>query len=279
MSSDQRWHVPAPTMNAWVGGRTSAVVADTIEQHVMACAHCRAAAADVTRDVGDVDLEAAWAGVADRIEPQSPSVVVRLLRRVGVPEPDAVVAGMTPAFTAAWVAALTAVLGATLMASFVSPDRALATYLLLAPLVPLGGVALSYGEGVDPAYELTLTTPYPQFRLLLLRTAVVLVACAPLTILVGLALQPWWVALAWLAPGLAFVLATLAASTWWPLRYAAGVTGTLWVAVTASAFLAGDELAVVGPVAMAAYAGVVAAAGWVLGTRGQALSRMVVGPW
>ncbi len=279
MSSDQAWHVPAPTMSAWVGGEASAVAADTIEQHVMACAHCRDAAAVATRDLASVDLDRVWAGVTDQIHPQSPSAVVRVLRRLGVPEPDAVVAGMTPAFTAAWVAALTAVLGATLLASFVSPDRAQAAYLLLAPLVPLGGVALSYGEGVDPAYELTLSTPYPQFRLLLLRTAVVLVACAPLTILVGLALQPWWVAFAWLAPGLAFVLATLAASTWWPLRYAAAGTGTLWVAVTASAFLLGDELAVVGPVAMAVYAGVVAVAGWVLGTRGQALSRMVVGPW
>lgn len=279
MTSDQAWHVPAPTMSAWVAGEASAVAADTIEQHVMACADCRGAAALATRDVGAVDLDRVWAGVTDEIHPQSPSAIVRLLRRLGVPEPDAVVAGMTPAFTAAWVAALTAVLGATLVASFVSPDRALAAYLLLAPLVPLGGVALSYGEGVDPTYELALSAPYPQFRLLLLRTAVVLVACAPATTLAGLALQPWWVALAWLAPGLAFVLATLAASTWFPLRHAAAFAGTLWVVVTTSAFASGDELAVVGPVALGTYAGATAVALWVLRARGQALSRMVVRPW
>ncbi len=279
MSTDQRWHVPEPAMSAWLRGLATAVVADTVEQHVMACADCRAAAAVATRGLGGVDLDRVWAGVADQVEPQSPTALVRVLRRLGVPEADAVVSGMTPAFTAAWVAALTAVLGATLVASFVSPDRALATYLLLAPLVPLGGVALSYGESVDPTYELALSTPYSQFRLLLLRTSVVLVACAPVTVLVGLALQPWWIAIAWLGPGLAFVLATLAASTWCPLRYAAGGAGTLWIVLTASAFALGDELAVVGPVALSVYAAVVAVAAWVLGTRGPALSRMVVGPW
>lgn len=279
MRTDGVWHVPEHLMRAWVAGLAGAVAADTVEQHVMACADCRAAAAVATRDQRPVDLDGVWSAVADQIEPQSPGVLVRILHKLGVPEQDAVVLGATPAFTAAWIAALAAVLSATLLASFVSPDRALEVYLLVAPLVPLAGVAVSYGEGVDPSYELALSAPYPQLRLLLLRTVAVLVASAPVTILAGLALQPWWVALAWLGPGLAFVLVTLAASTWYPLSYAAGGTGTLWLVITLLASARGDELAVIGPVASFIYTVVVVSAAWVLVVRGQAFSRLVVGPW
>ena len=65
-------------------------------------------------------------------------------------------------------------------ASGLSPDRALGFYLLLAPLVPMAGVAAACGPGWTRSYELAVTTPYSQLRVLLLRTAAVLVCAVPL---------------------------------------------------------------------------------------------------
>jgi hypothetical protein len=46
---------------------------------------------------------------------------------------------------------------------------------MAAPLVPLVGVAVAYGPEADPAHELTATAPYSGLRLVLLRTAAVLI--------------------------------------------------------------------------------------------------------
>ena len=66
--------------------------------------------------------------------------------------------------------------------------------------VPMAGVAAAYGEEVDPAYELSIAAPYSQLRVLLLRAIAVVIVSVPLTVLAGLALRPWWVAVAWLRP-------------------------------------------------------------------------------
>jgi hypothetical protein len=238
------WHVPADTRAAWVAGDVSAVEGASVEQHLMGCSRCRADLAGTSPP--GLDLDGVWAGIVDRVEPPRPTPLARVLRTLGLGEPDSLVLGAAPAFTASWVAATAAVLVLTLAAAVVDPGRTLALYLLLAPLVPVAGVAAAYGDGVDPTYELGVASPYPQLRLLLLRTTAVLVLAVPFTVLAGVALDPWWVAVAWLAPGLAFVLLVLASTTWLPPAYASTAVALLWTTATVVALLTDHPLALVG---------------------------------
>jgi hypothetical protein len=182
------------------------------------------------------------------------------------------VLGTVQSFTASWIAAIAAVVGLTALAAMAQPERMLVTYLLFAPLIPMAGVAAAYGEEVDPTFELTVASPYSQLRLLLLRTAAVLVAAVPATILAGLAISPWWVSLAWLGPGIAFVALVLAAATYVPPKYAAGGIATAWLAATMVAALSGHELDLVGPLATMLSVGAAGFAGIVLAARRHELS-------
>ena len=94
----------------------------------------------------------------------------------------------------------------------------------------------------------------------------------PATILAGLAISPWWVSLAWLGPGIAFVALVLAAATYVPPKYAAGVIATAWMTATVVAALSGHELDLVGPVAALASAGAAGLGGIVLAARHDELS-------
>ena len=51
-------------------------------------------------------------------------------------------------------------------------DGGLGLFLLVAPLIPVAGVAAAYGPSSDPSYEAVLASPYPMVRLVLLRTVV-----------------------------------------------------------------------------------------------------------
>jgi hypothetical protein len=266
------WHVPADTRAAWVAGHVTAVEGASVEQHLMGCPRCRADLAGTSPP--GLDLDRVWAGVVDRVEPPRPSPLARLLRVLGVGEADSLVLGAAPAFTASWVAATAAVVVLTMTASFADPARTLALYLLLAPLVPMAGVAAAYGDGVDPTFELGVASPYSQLRLLLLRTAAVLALAVPLTVLAGAALDPWWVAVAWLAPGLAFVLLVLASTTWFPPLYATSTVALLWATASVVALLTDHPLTLVGSwsALLSALVGAVAAA--VLVARRDALSTV-----
>jgi hypothetical protein len=46
------------------------------------------------------------------------------------------------------------------------PDASLA-FLTVAPLLPLAGIAMAYGPGIDPTYEIGLAAPMRSLRLLL----------------------------------------------------------------------------------------------------------------
>ncbi|UYQ64352.1 zf-HC2 domain-containing protein [Streptomyces peucetius] len=113
--------------------------------------------------------------------------------------------------------------------------------LLVAPLLPLAGVGLSYGRHSDPAHEIAVSTPSGGLRLLLTRTAAVLAAGVPLLTAVG-ALLPSGAggpgAAAWLLPGLALTLAALALGSYVGCRTAAAVLGAGWLAVVVLPVLA-----------------------------------------
>ncbi len=209
-------------------------------------------------------LDSNWRAIAADLDAPAPSLLERGLRRVGVGEAAARMAASTPALRRSWVigtaVALLFGLGA---ADPARPVEGLLVLLALAPLIPVAGVALAYGPGSDPAYEMALVAPASGWRLVAVRTAAVLAFSVPATALAAAATpgRSWWAA-AWLVPALALSLACLALTTWFPPRRAALGLGGAWLAaVTVVAQVAGDPLAAFGPVGQLAalVAGAVAA--------------------
>ncbi|MFI0775110.1 zf-HC2 domain-containing protein [Streptomyces sp. NPDC021212] len=104
--------------------------------------------------------------------------------------------------------------------------------LLLAPVLPSLGVAVSYGRHADPMHEIAASTPSGGLRLLLTRTAAVLSVSVPLLTLAGLLLPATAGApgaAAWLLPGLALTLAALALGSYVGCRAATGAVSIGWL--------------------------------------------------
>jgi hypothetical protein len=112
--------------------------------------------------------------------------------------------------------------------------------LALAPVVPVAGVALSYGPHADPLHEIAAATPSAGLRLVLTRTAAVLAVSLPLLTLAGALLpssgSPG--AAAWLLPGLALTLASLALAAYFGVRTATTLTGGGWLCAVLGPVLA-----------------------------------------
>ncbi|MFF9085490.1 zf-HC2 domain-containing protein [Streptomyces sp. NPDC014991] len=159
-----------------------------------------------------------------------PSRFVRLLWAAG------------PAVRGAWLPAVVGVAVAALALSYGAGfPGARALLLAVAPLVPVAGVALSYGPHADPLHEVAAATPGGGLRLALTRTVAVLAVSLPPLTLAGLLLPASGApaAVAWLLPGLALALATLALASFTGCRAAAGVTGGGWLFAVLSPAVAG----------------------------------------
>jgi hypothetical protein len=120
--------------------------------------------------------------------------------------------------------------------------------LAVAPLVPVAGVALSYGRHADPLHEIVATSPSGGLRLVLMRTAAVLAVSVPLLTGAGLLLPATDprlpqapAAAAWLLPGLALTLATLALSGYVGCRTASAVVGGGWLLALAAPLLTAPD--------------------------------------
>ncbi|MFJ4323647.1 zf-HC2 domain-containing protein [Streptomyces tricolor] len=162
--------------------------------------------------------------------------------RPGLPRLARLLWAAGPAVRGAWLPAVLAVAVAALALSYgagVAGARAL--LLAVAPVVPVAGVALSYGPHADPLHEVAAATPGGGLRLALTRTVAVLAVSVPLLTLTGLLLPSSGApaAAAWLLPGLTLAPASLALASFVGIRVAAGVTGGGWLcAVLAPVVLA-----------------------------------------
>ncbi|MFJ9583971.1 zf-HC2 domain-containing protein [Streptomyces acidicola] len=108
--------------------------------------------------------------------------------------------------------------------------------LLLAPVLPVFGVAASWSRGLDPAYELTASVPRAGLHLVLRRTASVLVVLVPVLSVGGWATGV--TAAQWLLPCLAFTSATLALGGVVGVNRAAVALVTVWAGVIVAPTLA-----------------------------------------
>ncbi|MEV7398965.1 hypothetical protein AB0N93_00970 [Streptomyces sp. NPDC091267] len=143
-----------------------------------------------------------------------------------------------PALRGSWAAALVLVaLGAVALAyggGLGGTARPL--LLVVAPVLPLAGVGVSYGRSADPMHEITATAPGGGLRLLLVRTAAVLAVTVPVLTLAWAVLPasaggPG--AVAWLLPGLAMTLAALALSSYVGCRTGASSVAACWALAVA----------------------------------------------
>jgi hypothetical protein len=159
-----------------------------------------------------------------------------MLLRLGIPMSDVVVLQSVAAQSRPWTIATTLLLVAAALAAMLGPvDAAHYTFVLVAPLVPAVGVAVTYRlvpSGVDLVER---SAPFSPARMLLWRTAYIVAAAVPLAVLAGvLVLADPLMAVGWLLPAAACTSCVAAAATWTdPVRPAA-VVAFVWAAVVIS---------------------------------------------
>jgi hypothetical protein len=232
------WHVDEQLLDRYVTGDAPPGLAASVEAHVVRCAECRG------RMVPAVELprlDRVWSEVLERLDAPVPGPVERLLRALGVRDDTARLLAATPSLRGAWLGSIAVVLALALAAAHAA-DRGVAVFLVLAPLLPVAGVAAAFSPLTDPVHELATASPYSSVRLLAVRSAAVV---AVTVLLAGGAaiLLPGapWLAAAWLLPALALTAGTLALATWFDPLHSALVLTTAWLGTTAPAFAPGRD--------------------------------------
>lgn len=223
------WHADPALLAAYVAGDLDAIEGASVEQHMGHCSACRRAVAPLV----DARLLArGWSGVRATVEAPALPLPIRAARRCGVSEPTAVLLAATASLRTAWLVAAFVALAFATLAVGLSGKEMLAPFLLVAPLVPVIGVAAAYGPQHDPLETLVVTAPYGRTRLILVRTLAVLVSVLPFTAVLGLLLPgPAWLAAAWLGPALALVPILLALSSFVGPRTGVAVVVLAWSGV------------------------------------------------
>lgn len=223
------WHADTGDIARYSAGAIDDTRAASIEAHLVACAQCReqvAGAADQSR------LNATWAEIVDIVESPRQTIVERLLQGMGVRADTARLVAATPSLQASWLLAVVVALGFATVAARGGTDRGLAVFLIVAPLLPMAGVAAAFGRELDPTWEITAAAPGGGLRLLLVRASAVFATTLAVAAIACLALPGLsWTTAAWVVPALALTLASLALSTYTSPERAAVVVAVTWVVV------------------------------------------------
>ncbi|NUT51730.1 MAG: zf-HC2 domain-containing protein [Saccharothrix sp.] len=185
-----------------------------VESHLESCAPCRG------RLAPEPIATAVWADLVPLIErtPQMPRTHAWRRRVHGWVSPTA----------GPWLAMILLVTAAAVALDQLGSGSGVSLVLLVAPVLPVLGVAASWGRALDPAYELTAATPRAGLPLLFRRTTSVLAVVVPgltaASLLTGLGPSRW------LLPCLAFTVGTLALGALVGITRAAIVLIVAWVA-------------------------------------------------
>lgn len=269
-------HPSAESLASWTQATASFDVALSVEQHLLRCPACRDVVAGLRLERPTTalpDAQKTWERVADAVVFPTDSRAHRVLRSLGLSEADATLLLRTPAVRASWTWSLVAVLLFVLAASTFGQQGRTAVVLMVAPVVPLVGVALAYGPATGPQLEQLAPTPYPAVRLVVLRTLAVLGASLP-AVLVASALLPAHVAHWWLLPAAGFGAAVLGLSSWVPPSRAAIVLALGWVAAVSAATRLSEPTLVLAPRLLWLYALLLAAGPVVFAARARRLGTL-----
>jgi hypothetical protein len=229
-------HVGEGVLAAYVGNRLDEVAAWSFEAHLTGCSQCRLAlTALVDRDRlarnRSVLLAAAALG--------GPGRGRRLLARMGVPDHLLGLLAATPSLRRSWllsvVGVLAVVTGESVLVSHVwtggsgSAWGVLVPFLLVGPLLVLGGVALAFLPLFDPSHQVAAAAPFPGVSLLLVRTVSALIAAlVPVAVAAFVVPGPGWLPAALLLPCVAVCCVALAAVTVVGPTAAAIVSAATW---------------------------------------------------
>ncbi len=240
------WHVPETDLRAYARGDLQPPLLWSADTHLAACAHCRVVLAGA---VDPAALDDGWERLDAALDAPRPGFLESLLLRLGIADHTARLLAATPALRRSWLGAVVAVLVLTVaVAAGHASGGSPTLFLALAPLLPLAGVALSYGPALDPTYEMAVVAPMHGFRLLMIRTVAVLGAGLGLNGLATLALPGYGLrALTWLLPALALTATALALTARLGPVLAPSLVGGGWVAVllAASGARSGEEATLV----------------------------------
>jgi hypothetical protein len=219
---------------AYVRGDLAAPLAWSIEAHLPACASCRAA---LESELDQARLSANRASMLVALALSDSGKVERLVTRCGVPPHLWRLLSVTPSLRRCWFAGIAAVLVTTVGAAHLGAHVCkgpcgLLPFLLLAPLLPLAGVAAAFHPRLDPAAALATAAPVSCVRLFYVRSVAVIAAALGPTVLAAFALPGGkWLAVLVVLPALAVSAAALALATVVGPVSAATVAGVGWVVV------------------------------------------------
>ena len=250
---DRAWHILGEDLARYATRTLAAPASWAVETHLDACAGCRTR---LTALVGPTVVEEGWARLDAELDAPVPGPVERLLLAARVPDHTARVLAATPALRLSWLGAVALTLAMTAaIANLAVP----LVFLAVAPLLPLAGVAASFGPGIDPTHEITVVAPFHAFRLLMLRCVTVLSANTVLCAAASLALPDLGArAAGWILPSLVLtVVALLLSPRLGPVAaaFAAGAGwAALFAATTGALFTPGGQAALAGAAVLAAAA-------------------------
>ena len=240
--TDMTWHADATTLASYLDGGLSEAYACSVEAHLLACERCRLALAMTATDrdsarAADIPEhesmhERTWARVLDEVDRPSSDPVLGLLVRWW-PEHELRPVLAAPVLRKAGCAAGVLLLAIATLVANLRPGTGLTLFLVVAPIVPLVGVALAYSHPDELCGEIADALPYRRFRLLLARTAAVVGLTIPVMVLLSIALPvDLPTALLWLAPSLAMCSLALALSSLLDARIVAAGLVVLWLFAT-----------------------------------------------
>jgi hypothetical protein len=262
------WHADEALIDRYVSGGLDIGLSASLEAHMLRCDACRSTLTTRVQPQVRQRIDQAYARVREGVQVPTLPWTVRAMRKLGMSESTAVLVAAARSLRTAWTLATVVILTFAALAAFTDTDAGRAAYLIIAPLVPVAGVVAAFGPTHDPLAELTTATPFPAARLVLLRAGAVAATSVPLAVALGVAVPgTMWLAFAWLAPALAFIVVVLTASTWIDPIVAGGAVAIGWTSAVASAARLADPLTPVAGTAQPLYLAVAIAAGVVLAIR------------
>lgn len=232
-------HPDEGALAGYAAGTLDRIGAWSVEAHLTACSRCRRELSD---RVDPARLARNRSVVLVRVATEDRPAGHRLLSRLGIPDHLLRLIAVTPSLRGSWLLSVVATLAvvtaeALLAARFAPPApagfldaRAVAPFVLVAPLLVLAAVAAAFLPMFDPAYRLAVAAPFSGFTLLVIRTISALVtALVPVVAAALLAPGPRWLPAALVLPSLAVCALALAATAVVGPRAATIGAGVLWV--------------------------------------------------
>jgi hypothetical protein len=206
------------------------VTASSVEQHLLACDACRAVVADAAAPTA---IAASWLAVAQVIDQPQPSVLERLLSRLGVREDTARLVAATGGLQLAWLGTVVVLACAAVAVS--GDEGSDAFFLVVAPLLPLAATALAFLPATDPSSETGIATALHGVGVAIRRAiATVVPTLAVLALLTPALPEASARSAAWLLPSLALAASSLLLATLVRMPVAVGLAAAGWVAALAT---------------------------------------------